>query len=171
MFQEDMSLKSKRYWDCEVFVMKKKILIRAFLGALIGIVISYLITIVISAVIGDGAFYPCVPSFAERYGNEATAVIIQTIFSAVLGGGFSMASLIWEMDDWSLLKQTGVYFVIITILMMTVAYICEWMEHSLRGVLSYFGIFFAIFVVIWIIRYFSWKIRISKIKEKLIKNE
>lgn len=141
MFQEDMSLKSKRYWDCEVFVMKKKILIRAFLGALIGIVISYLITIVISAVIGDGAFYPCVPSFAERYGNEVTAVIIQTIFSAVLGGGFSMASLIWEMDDWSLLKQTGVYFVIITILMMTVAYICEWMEHSLRGVLSYFGIF------------------------------
>ena len=171
MFQENMSLKSKRYWDCEVFVMKKKILIRAFLGALIGIVISYLITIVISAVIGDGAFYPCVPSFAERYGNEVTAVIIQTIFSAVLGGGFSMASLIWEMDDWSLLKQTGVYFVIITILMMTVAYICEWMEHSLRGVLSYFGIFFAIFVVIWIIRYFSWKIRISKIKEKLIKNE
>lgn len=171
MFQEDMSLKSKRYWDCEVFVMKKKILIRAFLGALIGIVISYLITIVISAVIGDGAFYPCVPSFAECYGNEVTAVIIQTIFSAVLGGGFSMASLIWEMDDWSLLKQTGVYFVIITILMMTVAYICEWMEHSLRGVLSYFGIFFAIFVVIWIIRYFSWKIRISKIKEKLIKNE
>lgn len=171
MFQEDMSLKSKRYWDCEVFVMKKKILIRAFLGALIGIVISYLITIVISAVIGDGAFYPCVPSFAERYGNEVTAVIIHTIFSAVLGGGFSMASLIWEMDDWSLLKQTGVYFVIITILMMTVAYICEWMEHSLRGVLSYFGIFFAIFVVIWIIRYFSWKIRISKIKEKLIKNE
>ena len=171
MSQEDMSLKSKKYLDCEVFIMKKKILIRAFLGALIGIVINYLITIVISVIIGDGIFYPCVPSFTERYGNEVTAVIIQTILSAVLGGGFSMASLIWEMDDWSLLKQTGVYFAIITILMMTTAYICEWMEHSLRGVLSYFGIFFAIFVVIWIIRYLSWKIRISKIKEKLIKNE
>lgn len=151
--------------------MKKKILIRAFLGALIGIVISYLITIVISVIIGDGIFYPCVPSFTERYGNEVTAVIVQTILSTFLGGGFSMASLIWEMDDWSLLKQTGVYFAIITILMMTVAYICEWMEHSLRGVLAYFGIFFAIFVVIWVIRYMSWKIRISKIKEKLIKNE
>lgn len=151
--------------------MKKKILIRAFLGSLIGIVINYLITIVISAVVGDGTFYPCVPSFTERYGNEVTAVIVQTILSAFLGGGFSMASLIWEKDDWSLLKQTGVYFAIITILMMTVAYICEWMEHSLRGVLTYFGIFFAIFVVIWVIRYMSWKIRISKIKEKLIKNE
>ena len=171
MFQEDMFLKSRRYWDCEVFRMKKKILIRAFWGAFIGIVINYLITIVISAVVGDGTFYPCVPSFTERYGNEVTAVIVQTILSAFLGGGFSMASLIWEMDDWSLLKQTGVYFAIITILMMTVAYICEWMEHSLRGVLAYFGIFFAIFVVIWVIRYMSWKIRISKIKEKLIKNE
>ena len=151
--------------------MKKKILIRAFLGSLIGIVINYLITIVISAVVGGGTFYPCVPSFTERYGNEVTAVIVQTILSAFLGGGFSMASLIWEMDDWSLLKQTGVYFVIITVLMMTVAYTCEWMEHSLRGVLVYFGIFFAIFVVIWVIRYMSWKIRISKIKDKLIKNE
>ena len=151
--------------------MKKKILIRAFLGALIGIVINYLITIVISVVIGDGTFYPCVPSFTERYGNEVTAVIVQTILSAFLGGGFSMASLIREKDDWSLLKQTGVYFAIITVLMMTVAYTCEWMEHSFRGVLTYFGIFFGIFVVIWIIRYMSWKIRISKIKEKLIKNE
>lgn len=151
--------------------MKKKILIRAFWGSLIGIVINYLITIVISAVVGDGTFYPCVPSFTERYGNEVTAVIVQTILSALLGGGFSMASLIWEKDDWSLLKQTGVYFAIITVLMMTVAYTCEWMEHSLRGVLAYFGIFFAIFVVIWVIRYMSWKIRISKIKEKLIKNE
>ena len=166
-----MFLKSRRYWDCEVFRIKKKILIRAFLGALIGIVINYLITIVISVVIGDGTFYPCVPSFTERYGNEVTAVIVQTILSAFLGGGFSMASLIREKDDWSLLKQTGVYFAIITVLMMTVAYTCEWMEHSFRGVLTYFGIFFGIFVVIWIIRYMSWKIRISKIKEKLIKNE
>ena len=150
--------------------MKKGIFVRIFVGLTVGIAISYLITIIISAAIGDGMYYPCVPSLVERYQNELVAVIVQTILSAVLGAGFSAASLIWEKDEWSLLKQTGIYFVIITAIMMTVAYICEWMEHSVRGVLSYFGIFFLIFVVIWVARYVSCKIRISKIKEKLGKD-
>ena len=50
------------------------------------------------------------------------------------------------------------------------AYICEWMEHSVKGVLSYFGIFFAIFVVVWIVQYLIWKVRVSKIKEGIQKN-
>ena len=106
----------------------------------------------------------------ERFGNEVTAIIIQTVLSAVLGAGFAGSSIIWEMDEWSLLKQTSIYFGIVSVIMMTVAYICEWMEHSVKGILSYFGIFFAIFIVIWIVQYLIWKIRISKIKEGIQKN-
>ena len=106
----------------------------------------------------------------EHFGSEVTAVIIQTLLSAILGGGFSAASIIWEKDEWSLLKQTGIYFGIVSVLMMTVSYICEWMEHSAKGVLSYFGVFVAIFIVVWIVRYVIWKVRISKIKDKLQKN-
>ena len=124
--------------------MKKEFVLRVFIGLLGGIVISYLITIGISLVISDGSYYPCVPSLIERFGNEITAIIIQTVLSAVLGAGFAGSSIIWEMDEWSLLKQTSIYFGIVSVLMMTIAYICEWMEHSVKGVLSYFGIFFAI---------------------------
>lgn len=145
--------------------MKKELFSRIFVGLLGGIVISYFITIGISLTIGDGNYYPCVPSLIERFGNEVSAVIIQTVLSAVLGAGFAACSIIWEKDEWSLLKQTGIYFVIVSALMMTVAYICEWMEHSVKGVLSYFAIFFVIFIVVWIVRYFIWKARISKIKE------
>ena len=106
----------------------------------------------------------------ERFGNEVTAIIIQTVLSAVLGAGFAGSSIIWEMDEWSLLKQTSIYFGIVSVLMMTVAYICEWMEHSVKGILIYLGIFFAIFIVIWIIQYLIWKVRISKIKEGIQKN-
>jgi type VI protein secretion system component VasF len=53
--------------------------------------------------------------------------------------------------------------------MMTVAYVCEWMEHSVKGVASYFTVFFAIFIVVWLVRYIGWKIYISKIKEKITK--
>lgn len=88
--------------------MKKEFVLRVFIGLLGGIVISYLITIGISLAIGDGSYYPCVPNLIERFGNEVTAIIIQTVLSAVLGAGFAGSSIIWEMDEWSLLKQTSI---------------------------------------------------------------
>ena len=151
--------------------MKKEFARRVFVGLLGGIVISYLITIGISIAIGDGSYYPCVPSLIERFGNEVTAIIIQTVLSAVLGAGFAGSSIIWKMDEWSLLKQTSIYFGIVSVLMMTIAYICEWMEHSVKGILSYFGIFVAIFIAVWIVQYLIWKVRVSRIKEKIQKNK
>lgn len=150
--------------------MKKEFACRVFVGLLGGIVISYLITIGISIAIGDGSYYPCVPSLIERFDNEVTAIIMQTALSAVLGAGFAGSSIIWEMDEWSLLKQTSIYFGIVSVLMMTIAYICEWMEHSVKGILSYFGIFVAIFIAVWIVQYLIWKVRVSRIKEKIQKN-
>lgn len=150
--------------------MKKELLFRVFVGVLGGVVLSYFITIAISLTVGNGNYYPCVPSLIERFGNEVTAVIVQTVLSVILGAGFAGCSLIWEKDEWSLLKQTSIYFGIVSVLMMTVAYICEWMEHSMKGILSYFGIFFAIFVVVWVVQYLIWKARISKIKEGLQNN-
>lgn len=150
--------------------MKKNLFFRIFIGLLGGIVICYLITIGVSMVLGDGNYYPCVPALAQRFGNELTAVVVQMALGAVLGAGFAGASMIWERDDWSLLGQTGIYFAITSVLMMTTAYICEWMEHSVRGFLTYFGIFFAIFVVVWLVQYAIWKARISKIKRKLEKD-
>ena len=151
--------------------MKKEFARRVFVGLLGGIVISYLITIGISIAIGDGSYYPCVPSLIERFGNEVTAIIMQTALSAVLGAGFAGSSIIWEMDEWSLLKQTSIYFGIVSVLMMTIAYICEWMEHSVKGILSYFGIFVAIFIAVWIVQYLIWKVRVSRIKEIIQKNK
>lgn len=150
--------------------MKKELISRIFVGLLGGIVLSYLITIGISISLGDGNYYPCVPSLVDRFGSETTAVIIQTILSAVLGAGFAGSSLIWERDDWSLLKQTGIYFSIVTVLMMTIAYVCEWMEHSVKGILCYFAIFFAIFVIVWVAQFVIWKRRISKINSKITDN-
>ena len=149
--------------------MKKELLFRVFVGVLGGVVLSYFITITISFIVGDGNYYPCVPSLTERFGNEVTAVIVQTVLSSILGAVFAGCSLVWEKDEWSLLKQTSIYFGIVSVLMMTVAYICEWMEHSVKGVLSYFAIFFAIFVLVWIVQYLIWKARISKIKEGIQK--
>ena len=147
--------------------MKRTILFRMISGLFVGIVISYLITIAISLCVGDGSYYPCVPSLTEQFHSEITAIVIQTILSAFLGAGFGGSSVIWEIEGWGILKQTGIYFAIVSVLMMTVAYVLHWMEHSVIGVLKYFSLFFAIFVVVWIVQYCIWRKKIEALNGKI----
>ncbi|MGN1146850.1 MAG: DUF3021 domain-containing protein [Lachnospiraceae bacterium] len=147
--------------------MKKKILQRGAIGMLAGIVLSYLITICISLTFGTGEYYPCVPSLVTQVGSPIGAVIVQTVLSAVLGAVFGGASVIWEIDSWSILKQSLIYFLLSCIAMLPTAYLAHWMEHSLRGILQYVGIFVAIFLFVWLVQYFSWKIKIRKLNKHL----
>lgn len=57
--------------------------------------------------------------------------------------------------DLGIVKQTGIYFSIISVLMLPTAYVSYWMEHSLQGILSYFGIFLLIFAAVWLVQYMA----------------
>lgn len=147
--------------------MIKEVLKRLVLGSMFGIAISYLITIGISMCINDGNYYACVPALIEETGSMLSAVILQTILSAILGAGFAGSSIIWEIEKWSILKQTSIYFAIVTAFMMPIAYTLQWMKRSLSGVLSYFAVFVGIFVIVWLTQYFGWKSKIKKMNEQL----
>lgn len=133
--------------------MKKKILFRILWSFPSGMALGQIITILTSLAFGDGGYYPCVPELISMTGSEIGAVSLQAFLCGVLGAGFAAASVIWEMESWGLVKQTGIYFLVISLIMMPIAYVTYWMEHSVKGVLSYFGIFVLIFAVIWVIEY------------------
>lgn len=128
--------------------MKKKILFRILWGFPFGMALGQIITILTSLTFGDGGYYPCVPELISMTGSEIGAVSLQAFLCGILGAGFAAASAIWEIENWGLLKQTAIYFLITSLLMMPIAYAACWMEHSVQGVLSYFGIFVLIFAVI-----------------------
>ena len=151
--------------------MKEKMLKRGLLGLPIGIAIGHIITLIISAGFGDGGYYPVTPELINTMGNELNAVILQTVLCGIMGTGFAMASVIWELDSWSLAKQSGIYFLIACILMLPIAYIAGWMEHSIGGFLSYVGIFVAIFIAVWLAQYLSWKWKIKKMNELVNKED
>ena len=100
-------------------------------------------------------------------GNEINAIILQTILCGLLGMGFAASSVIWEVEHWGITKQTGIYFLIVSIIMMPIAYFTYWMEHSIAGFLSYFGIFTLIFVIVWIIQFTIGRHNVRKINENL----
>ena len=151
--------------------MKRKVFQRGLLGLSLGISIGYVITIAISVFHRDGSYIPCEPSLVEAVQSEIGAVVLQAVSCGVLGAAFGAASLIWDIDSWSIAKQTGLYFLVIAATMLPIAYLTHWMEHSIAGIILYAGVFLAIFVFIWLIQYCIWKNRIQSINRRIEKQE
>lgn len=167
MCPDAMFQNSKKYWEYEVRTVKKKIVLRSILGIPVGIAFGYLITIFISLVSANGYYSPCVPELISVTGNEINAVVLQTFLCGLLGIGFAASSVIWEIENWSIVKQTGIYFIIISVIMLPIAYSLYWMEHSIIGFFGYWGIFILIFAFIWIIQFVIGKHNVRKMNENL----
>lgn len=151
--------------------MRKEIVLRGILGFPLGLAMGYLITIVISCIWAGGYYSPCIPELIAVMGNEINAVLLQALLSGILGSGFGAASVIWEMEDWGVVKQTGIYFLIVSAIMMPIAYFTHWMEHSLKGFLSYFGVFLIIFIIIWVVQYLIARESVRQLNETLCKKQ
>ena len=128
--------------------MKKKIILRCLIGAPIGLSISFIITLIISAMINKGEFYPVVPQFTIICGNELNAVIIQSLCSLLYGAAFAGASVIWEVT-------------------LPIAYCMYWMPHNVLGIAIYIFIFFFIYFFIWFGQYFAMKKKIQAFNDKV----
>lgn len=147
--------------------MKKQVILRGLLGFPLGIALGYLITVVVSLLYGGGYYSPCVPALVESMGSEIGAVVLQTALCGLLGTVFAAGSVIWEMESWSIAKQTGLYFLLTALAMLPIAYFAHWMEHSVLGFASYFGFFIAIFVVVWLAEYSVLKRKIRDLNHKV----
>lgn len=147
--------------------MKKKIIARGVLGIPFGITIGYLITIISSLKWGQGYYAPCAPELVDMMGGEIQAVLLQTFLCAALGIVCAAGSVIWEVENWNIVKQTGLYFVLIWAAMMPIAYFLYWMEHSFIGFFAYFAIFVGIFILMWLSQYLVNRRHIRAINAKL----
>ena len=148
--------------------MFKEVLRRSSVGAVFGVTLSQLIAIIISLCIADGNFYAVVPSLTERMNSEVSAAIVQTVCSFLYGAVFGGMSMVWELDNWSILKQTIVHFSVVSVVTMPIAYVTEWMPHSVIGAIIYFAIFGVSYAFIWLSRYIAMKKRIDEMNKKVV---
>ncbi len=147
--------------------MKKKAILRALIGAPIGPALSILISIMISVSLGTGDFYFVVPELTARCGSELNAVILQTCCVLLYGAFWGAASVIWEMERWSLLRQTVTHLLLGSFATLPIAYFMRWLHPSFPGVILYFAMFYVCYAVIWVCIYFSIKKSIRKINKKV----
>lgn len=147
--------------------MKKQFFLRGAFGIPLGIAIGNLISIGTSLGWAGGYYSPCVPELVTAMGSEINAVILQTLLCGLLGASFAATSVIWNIDRWGIGFQTCVYFGINAAVMMLIAYSTYWMEHSFKGLLSYFMIFILIFIIIWLIQFFIVRRIVKQMNENL----
>ena len=147
----------------------KKIIQRGLFGFPIGVMIGYAITILSSLAYVGGKYSPVVPGMTEQFGSEIAAVAVQFLLCGLMGAAFAAMSAIWENDKLSLAAQSAINFVLSAGVILPIAYICHWMEHSLRGALVYLGVFAGIYASIWVVMYFVYRAKIKKINEDLNK--
>lgn len=147
--------------------MTKKVVQRALLGFPLGVTIGYTITILISLGWAGGHYSAVVPGLVQQVGSEIGAVIVQYLLCGLLGAVSSAGSAIWENDEWSILKQTTVHFIMLTLTMLPIAWFAQWVSHTVWGVVVYFAIFAVIYALIWMFMFLYWKKRIQKINQKL----
>lgn len=145
----------------------KKLVLRSLFGAPLGLTIGIMIATIISACIGDGKYHLVGQQLIDIYGNEFNAVTVQLGFCALYGAMWAGASVIWEKENWSLLRQTVTHLLITSLSTLPIAWFTGWMEHSLAGVLGYYGMFLATYFAIWLSQYLSIKKRVAQINEKL----
>jgi hypothetical protein len=145
----------------------KKIILRGLLGMPIGLAISYIVTLIVSIIVGKGNYYPVVPDTINTFGTELNAVIIQTVLSMLYGAVWGGASVIWELENWSLLKQSATHLILVSVATFPVAFFMHWMPQNFLGVIIYYGIFLFIYASIWLGTFIKIKYQIKDINNNL----
>lgn len=131
---------------------RKDIALRALIGAMAGMCIGQIITLIISTGIGDGSFLPAMPQLVARCGSEWNAVFLQTVLTALLGIVFAEAAILFLYEHWSFLKQCVVHFFITAVFYVPFTLLC-WMPVSLFNALLMLGTLLFTYAVNWLIQY------------------
>lgn len=148
--------------------MKKEVALRLSVSVPGGIAIGFVVPLIISIIRGSGDYIPCTPALVELAGSEINAVIIQMVCSAFIGVASGVGSLIYEIENWSLFRQTATYFLLNGAAINITALTCRWMDFSILStivfLIQYAVIFFIIWFIIYAVNYHNIKKMNSKIK-------
>ena len=149
--------------------LKYKFILQFAIGFALGMLICTIITsIITTASINDGNTYFCDPAFSNMFSNEIVAFIIQMIISGLLGAICMGATVVYEIEEWSILKATITHFIIANGTFIVTAAILRWWNfNNIMADLIYFGTVIIAYILIWLSQYIIYKIQVKKIKKNI----
>ena len=147
--------------------IKKAVGKRAVLGFIYGVFIGQTILILESLAMRDGNFYAVTDALFKLVGSKIGAVIVQYFLTGIIGTTFAATTVLFEIDEWSLLRQTILHFVITSIVLYIAGFLCGWFSHTVVSTLIWFGVFIVVYVIFWICFSLYYKNKVKKLNEAL----
>lgn len=129
--------------------MMRRILNRFFFGMPFGITYGLLITLLDAYVRGEKTYQPSGTRFASHFSNHLDMLLVSIILWALIGSLFSVTTMLFEIETWSLARQTLTHFALTVSGFMILAYLAGWYPLDLISIASEIFVFIIIYLVIW----------------------
>lgn len=122
-----------------------------------GIVIGMIISLVTSAIFGQGAYYPLNPFsdmgiYYYHHFNQVTVMAIAVSIWFLIGILFQGLDLIFS-QDWSLLRMTLTHFLLATSGFTFLAVLAGWFPLDIANILFFLAIYLVIYGLLYWIGY------------------
>ncbi|MDR2108088.1 MAG: DUF3021 domain-containing protein [Coriobacteriales bacterium] len=151
-------LNNDREHDAETS-LRKSAISRTLLGFPLGMTIGVIFVLATSFAAGDGRLHPVTPALLQWMPDELTATFWQFILCGVLGAICSGSSILFEIEHWSLARQTAVHFLLMVGSLISIASVCGWTSptgFSLLDTVIYLAISVLVYLIIWFCMYLYW---------------
>lgn len=149
--------------------MKKKIILIIYIGFTFGFMLGVVLTSVIATlVIADGKLHPYTNAFSDFIGNPLWALLIHSSVCGLLGAIIFVSALIYDIDEWGLLRATLVHFFVIIVSFYSAAFFMRWFSpFDLSAVGTSLMMFIVIYTGIWLGQFLSCKSQVDEINRNL----
>lgn len=98
---------------------------------------------------------------------ETKTLIMYLVTANIVGLIFSFASFIFEKEEWSILKQTMIHFIVLLGIFLPTAIWIGWVPNRFGPILVCIGSFIVIYFIIWLMMTLYWKRKIEKLNHQL----
>ncbi|CAM4150663.1 DUF3021 domain-containing protein [Bacillus luti] len=98
---------------------------------------------------------------------EMKTLITYLVTANIVGLIFSFASFIFEKEEWSILKQTSIHFIILLGTFLPTAIWIGWVPNRFGPILVCIGSFIVMYFIIWFVMTLYWKRKIETLNHQL----
>ncbi|MGG3520759.1 DUF3021 domain-containing protein [Bacillus pseudomycoides] len=98
---------------------------------------------------------------------ETKTLLTYLVASNIVGLIFSFASFVFEKEEWGILKQTIIHFIILLGTFLPTAIWVGWVPNHLVPLLICTGSFIVIYFIIWFAMTMYWKKKIEGLNNSL----
>ena len=143
--------------------MRKKLIVLAGIGFLVGVFVGYLIPWMAS-----GGKHVFSPEFLDRFGSVGTAILLQTLISGLYGSVCMGGTVLYQMERWPLALVSALHYLLCAVPYIPIAFLLGWVSN-LKELLLVEGVMLVIYFIIWLImslRYKSMVRELNKLVER-----